>query len=395
MADKIRVLIVDDLSETRENVRKLLQFEADIEVIGQASNGEQAIEMARAKRPDIVLMDINMPGVDGIGASQTITQAIPGVQTIIMSVQSESDYLRRAMLAGARDFLMKPFSGDEVGAAIRRVYESRPAVQAAPAAAVGAGAAGGPAAAPAARLGHVITVFSPKGGTGCTTVAVNIAAALADAGHHTVLVDGSLQFGDVAFMLNMKPTTTIVDVVERIDELDSDLISSVTLNHKDVFDVMLAPPRPEMAEYITPEFMQRTLDQMRQAFEFIVIDTTSHLSDVTLSLLDQSHRIVLLLQQSLPSIKNARLFLDLTHELEYDQNKVKLVINQAIRRGVTVERIAATVKRPIVATIPEDEGAVERSISDGTPLVLGRDARRPIGTALKDLALLLRDDLLV
>jgi pilus assembly protein CpaE len=113
MAENIRVLIVDDLPETRENVRKLLQFESDIEVIGQAGNGEEAIEMARQFQPDIILMDINMPGVDGIGASQQISEIAPMVQIIIMSVQSDPNYLRRAMMAGARDFLTKPFGGDE------------------------------------------------------------------------------------------------------------------------------------------------------------------------------------------------------------------------------------------------------------------------------------------
>ena len=128
MADKIRIVIVDDLPETREKVRKLLQFESDVEVIAQAGNGEQAIEMAKKHVPDVILMDINMPGIDGIGACQRITQAVPTSQIIIMSVQSESDYLRRAMLAGARDFLTKPMSGEELITAIRRVYNSRPKV---------------------------------------------------------------------------------------------------------------------------------------------------------------------------------------------------------------------------------------------------------------------------
>ena len=127
MSENIRVLIVDDLPETRENVRKLLQFEQDIEVINQAGTGEEAIEMAQADQPDIILMDINMPGIDGIGASQRISELVPRAQIIIMSVQSDSDYLRRAMMAGARDFLTKPFGGDELVAAIRRVYEKRPA----------------------------------------------------------------------------------------------------------------------------------------------------------------------------------------------------------------------------------------------------------------------------
>ncbi len=127
MSDKIRILIVDDIHETRESVRKLLQFETDLEVIGHAGSGSEAITMAKAERPDVVLMDINMPDSDGIATSHVITTTLPDTQVIIMSVQSEADYLRRAMHAGARDFLMKPFSGDELVTAVRRVHESRPA----------------------------------------------------------------------------------------------------------------------------------------------------------------------------------------------------------------------------------------------------------------------------
>ena len=86
---KIRVLIVDDITETRENIKKLVYFEDDIEVIGMASNGNEGIELAGRLEPDVVLMDINMPGMDGIAASQAISVKHPNVQVIMMSVQSE------------------------------------------------------------------------------------------------------------------------------------------------------------------------------------------------------------------------------------------------------------------------------------------------------------------
>lgn len=126
MNAQIRILIVDDLPETRENVRKLLYFEPTMKVIAQAGDGEQAIHLAKIHKPDIILMDINMPGKDGISATQFITTHIPGPQVIIMSVQSEATYLRRALLSGARDFLMKPFSGNELLSAINRVHFTSP-----------------------------------------------------------------------------------------------------------------------------------------------------------------------------------------------------------------------------------------------------------------------------
>src|SRR5689334_13281696 len=122
-ADKIRTLIVDDIAETRENVRKLLQFESDVEVVGTARTGREGIQLAQELDPDVILMDINMPDVDGITATETIRQRSPHIQVVILSVQGDQNYMRRAMLAGARDFLTKPPMGDELISAIRRAGE--------------------------------------------------------------------------------------------------------------------------------------------------------------------------------------------------------------------------------------------------------------------------------
>ncbi len=118
--DKIRVLIVDDVADTRENVRKLLQFEADIDVVGAARSGKEGIQLSLELDPDVVLMDINMPDIDGIAATEAIRQKSPHIQVVILSVQGDQNYMRRAMLAGARDFLTKPPMGDELVSAVRR-----------------------------------------------------------------------------------------------------------------------------------------------------------------------------------------------------------------------------------------------------------------------------------
>src|SRR5437867_1740075 len=164
-AAQIRVVIVDDIAETRENFSKLLMFERDIEVIGTAASGPEAIEVCRKLRPDVVLMDINMPEMDGIKAAEILSIELPAIGIIMMSVQSEQDYLRRAMLAGAREFLVKPCSGDDLIRSIRHVYRmeasKRAMVSAQPqpgAASSGGGAGddGGP------RQGRIITIVSPK-----------------------------------------------------------------------------------------------------------------------------------------------------------------------------------------------------------------------------------------
>src|SRR5919206_3687616 len=122
MADQIRVLIVDDIPETRDHLTKLLGFEGDIDVVGSAASGAEAIALATSLTPDVVLMDINMPDMDGITATEQLARAAPTAAVVMMSVQGEADYLRRSMLAGAREFLVKPFSSDELTTSIRQVH---------------------------------------------------------------------------------------------------------------------------------------------------------------------------------------------------------------------------------------------------------------------------------
>jgi pilus assembly protein CpaE len=95
MADRIRVLIVDDIPETRDHLSKLLGFEADIEVVGAAASGTEAIAQATKLLPDVILMDINMPDMDGITATERLSSQVPSAAVVMMSVQGEADYLRR------------------------------------------------------------------------------------------------------------------------------------------------------------------------------------------------------------------------------------------------------------------------------------------------------------
>src|SRR5512144_57055 len=165
--DKVRVLIVDDVADTRENVRKLLQFESDIEVVGAARSGMEGIQLSQELDPDVVLMDINMPDMDGISATEQVRQKSPHTQVVILSVQGDQNYMRRAMLAGARDFLTKPPMGDELFSAVRRGGEmarSERAKNKQPrnVVPVQGGRMGMPAAGLGLLEGKVVTVYSPK-----------------------------------------------------------------------------------------------------------------------------------------------------------------------------------------------------------------------------------------
>jgi pilus assembly protein CpaE len=393
--EKIRVLIVDDIPETRENLRKLLYFENDIEVVGAAISGEEGIQMAKELEPHIVLMDINMPGVDGITAGEAISQEVPAAQVIMMSVQGEADYLRRSMLAGAREFLIKPFSSDELVSSIRRVYELGAAQRAryrAPAPPVSATAQRQPL--PPEELGKVISVFSPKGGTGCSTIATNLAIALqTETEARVVLVDGSLQFGDIAVLLNLKPIRTIADLVPHMSELDGELIHSVMIPHSSGIKTLLAPPRPEMADLVVPDHMKRILEELKKTFDFIVVDTWTSLHDLVLTIMDVSDRIVLITTPDIPSIKNTKLFFEVTEALGYPPEKVFLTINKVDRRSsIRAEDIETGIKHPVAATLALDERVATPAANQGAPFVFSA-ANSAIAQSMVDLAHQLLDTL--
>ena len=393
--EKIRVIIVDDIAETRENIRKLLQFENDIEVIGAAKTGREGIELSRETKPDVILMDINMPDMDGITATELIRRSNPFIQIVILSVQGDPNYMRRAMLAGARDFLTKPPAVDELTAAIRRAgkmaHDER--AKTSPQAQVsGSGVVS--LAATSAGYGKVIVVYSPKGGTGCTTLAINLAVTLQNNETPVALVDGNLQFGDIAVFLNEQSKNSVIDLAPRADELDPEIIEEVMIRHNTSGVMVLASPsRPEYAENVVPDQFSKVLQYLRRMFSYVIVDAASSLSDVTLTAIDSSDALILITTQDIPSIKNARLFLDLIDAMKISRRRILFVMNKFDKRiGITPEKIDESFKQEIVAVLPADERVIIPSINRGVPFMLG-DHSRPISRSYLSLAEVLRQRL--
>jgi len=393
--DKIRVIIVDDIAETRENIRRLLQFENDVEVVGVAGTGREAISLAKEIRPDVVLMDINMPDMDGISATETIRKSVYFTQIVILSVQGDSNYMRRAMLAGARDFLTKPPSVDELTAAIRRAGKmARDERIKAP---IGTQVPGGPASSSALHPvtnGKVITVYSPKGGAGCTTVAVNLAMALNNEETPAILVDGNLQFGDLTVFLNEQGKNSIADLAPRADELDSDILEEVLITHKSSkVKILAAPSRPEFAESVNGDQFGKVIQYLRRVFSYVIVDTTPTLTDEVLAAIDTSDIVILLTTQDIPAIKNARLFFDLTRILNIQPKRILFTMNRYDKRiGITPEKVSESFKHEISAVLPMDERVVIPSINRGIPFILA-DKSKPISKAILSLAEAVRNRL--
>ena len=352
----IQVIIVDDNQDTRETLGRLLKFEEDIEVISYAGSGSEALTLAEKTQPDIVVMESDMPEVDGIRATELMRERVPKAEVIIMSMHGEADYIRRALLAGARDYLVKPFNGGELAKAIVRVYTTKKQC----------------VVAPQQILKHnnkTITFFSTKGGVGKTVIATNVAVALAQKPLFKVLLlDLDLQFGDRAVFLNVTPQQTIADIGHGGPLNDEEIKACITL-HESGLDFLAGAMRPEQAERVQIEVVKQILAYAKKNYDFVIIDTQNQFEEMSLLALDEAHEIWLVVSMDLPTIKNSKLCLELMTQLGFI-NKVKLVLNRAgAEVGLEDRDIQETIGMSTSFKIPSDGKAVIGALNSGKPFV--------------------------
>ncbi len=380
----IRVLVVDDVAQTRDTIIRALRFQDNIDVVDMATNGRQGIELAREYRPDVVVMDVNMPDMDGIQATRHIKNEIPETEIIILTVQDDVDYMRQAMMSGARDFLTKPPLIEDLITAVERAGDIAHRQQEKASVALAATQA---ATATYASGGRIITLYSAKGGAGCTTLASNLAASLHSEDTPVIIVDGDLQFGDVPVYFNIQSQHTVIDLAERADALDLDLVNEVTAEHSSGIR-LLAPSKPEYAERVNADQFAKMLDYLSAVFTYIIVDTAHHINDLTLAVLERSDLIVMVTTQDIPSIARTRRFLDLAALLDIDQRRLMPVLNKYSKQvGITAEKVGETLRNEVLAVIPDDRRVVLPSVNRGVPLTLAPDKQpQPVTIALGEFA---------
>ncbi len=401
MQDKIRVLIVDDNDDTRDGTRRLLEYEDNIEIVGFAENGQAAVEQARELRPTVILMDINMPVMDGLAATEIIKREMPATQIIVVSVQDDAHYMRQAFQKGASDFVAKPITSAELANAIEKAARDHEIAQATARQYVAQtalpGVPGG--AAPRSSLnGSVIAVMGLKGGVGKTTVAISLGVGLARLmpDRKTVIVDSNLLFGDVAVFLNTRGQQNILSVIQMASEpegLEPDWGERVLIPHESGAKLLLAPANPSEAAHVSAELMTNMLNTLKQEFHYVVVDTSTMVDEVWVGTLRAADRLVILTTPTMPSLKDARLLFNELASAEFPREHVVLVLNESDKNSrITPDQIANFLKHPVAAQIPDDPIAVE-ALNQGIPLVMV-DPRRGVSVRpLANLVQLVRDSL--
>ena len=358
--NKIKILIADDIEETRNVIKKILGLNKEnIEVVGEAENGEEVINLIPKVKPDIVLMDINMPVLNGLEATERITMEYPSVMVIIMSVQAESEYLKKAMFHGAKEYIIKPFNYDTLIGTITSTYEKYKERQVKYTVNVDQ-----------IRESKVIAFFSSKGGVGKSVLALNTAIVLSKEDNKKVLlIDMDLQFGDISMLVNQYNQKTMLDAVDdgQIDTYEN--IKPYLYKYNDKFDILFAPSKPEAAEYIVKDTIEKIINSLKNQYDVIIVDTGINFSDTTLYILDMAQKILMVSTMEIVALKNTKLGLRVMESLGYDKDKVKLVINRLNPNyGINKKEVEEAFRDGIFKYIPDEEKTVTTSVNKGLPL---------------------------
>src|ERR671915_375437 len=362
-----KVLVVDD----DLNIQRVLVFtlkQEGFEVI-VASDGESGVEMATSAQPDLILMDVSMPRLDGYAATQQIRAAEKGRRVPIIMLTSEADVEQRVrgLRAGADDDIVKPFHPLELIARIKALL---------------ARSGGGPTRArtQAATPGRRGGFYGAKGGVGTTTIAINTAIALAaEHKRRAALIDANLQFGDMRVFLDLGlDTASVVNAVTEPD-LDAELLRRLMTSHHSGVELLLAPPSPEAADIVMerqrndPSSLTNLLGLARKLYDYTIVDMAKSIDDFNLQLFDEADVIFVVMTADLSCLKNVRLVLETMDSLGYEREKVQLVLNRSnAYTGINVRNAESALGRRIdYQVINEYRGAIS-SLNSGEPFMFSR-----------------------
>jgi pilus assembly protein CpaE len=219
--------------------------------------------------------------------------------------------------------------------------------------------------------GKVVTVFSPKGGSGKTVLATNLAAATARSGVETLLIDLDLQFGDSALTLAVSPRATIADLAASAGDIDLEKLKAfVSTDSRTGLSLLPSPKRPEEADLVGAPQLAAILEAARSGFGAVVIDTGPLFDAPMLAALDHTEQLLLVCNPEVTSLKNVRIGLETIDRLGFPRERVSLVANRIGAAGaVARDDIEDALDTKIAFELPDDP-EVPAAINRALPVVL-------------------------
>ena len=353
-SDQTRLLLVEDVPQVAQYIRGLLNSQNSVKLLDTLSDGSKVLPQVAQLRPDVILVDALLQGrVKGLALVEQIAASGSGVPVIVLTVPQNPVEVDPAN--GIHGVLAMPFSGFDLMNRISQVRKEHAQLS-------------------TTGSSRVYSVFAPKGGVGKTTIAFNLAVALGQADLRTVLIDGSLQFGDLRSLLKVPvDAPSILDLpTDRVAESD---LQDVLWRDPSGIDILLAPPRVEMAEMVTARDIDKILSLLRRVYGAIVIDMSSALNDINLSFLDLSDTIVEIVTYDSTTIHNTIAVADAFRMIGYPASKVRYLVNRADSPGgIDPGDLERALGRVPEHQVRSDGLLVVQSNNEGVPFVLANPA---------------------
>ncbi len=356
----IRVVLLESDPAAASLARDALEKSGRMQLLATPEDEAGLLNAVERARPEVVVIDLAGVRRDVAAAVREILARSPESCLIVTGANIPASVVMRAVTAGARGFLLKPYQSKELVNTIDEAYgnllELRRLQR------------GERTHASAPARGSIIAVYSPKGGVGCTTIATNLAIALARGSRSVAVVDLDLQFGDVGIALNLRSANSIVDLLGHADAIDSALVEEVFVKHESGLRVLLAPENFAFVEAIDADRVVRTLELLRGHFDYVVCDLWSSLEDLTLAALRAADRIMLVTTPELPALKNLRRAITATTPLLQDERTLIVANRVPGKAGISVADIERGLGRPISAMIPSEGVRITEAINQGISL---------------------------
>ncbi|HEU5117029.1 MAG TPA: AAA family ATPase [Isosphaeraceae bacterium] len=221
------------------------------------------------------------------------------------------------------------------------------------------------------QAGRVIAVLSPSGGSGSSTLAANVATVLAKEHESSALVDLKLQAGDLAALMDLKPTHTLADLCQNVSRLDRVLFERTLTRHASGVHLLASPLSLSDTALVNAEGVRQALALAKASFPYVVVDLDHSLRDEQMAVLRQADVILLVLRLDFASLRNARRYLDHLRELGLDMDRVRLVVNRFGQpKEIPASKAEDALGVKIAHFVPEDAKSINRSNNNGVPVVL-------------------------
>jgi pilus assembly protein CpaE len=345
-----RFLVLLEAGFESAPIRAALPPTAPVHVANLGEGIARAGQLLEESSPDLVLVGCSGHSEQALGVIRDIVGRRSDTPVVVLYQGNPNGFVDPAFEAGADDLITIPLAPNQLTFSLEKVLVRRR----------------GPAQGP---LAPMIVILGPKGGTGKTLTACNLAVALAQRNARPAVVDIDLQFGDVGLALGMKPTRTIYDLAVSGGTLDSGKVESYLVEHESGARLLLAPVRPDQAAAVDIPFLRKAFEALRTSHDFVIVDTPPAFTPEVIAATDSATHICVVGMLDALSLKDTKIGLETLAQMGYDSDDLQLVLNRADTSvGISSHDVEQLLGKAPDVLVPSDR-AIPRAITDGRSIV--------------------------